>query len=73
MKTIQLPKKALHPTYAYGAFEFYTSQKDYDNGHDKRIELPQWMVKAIDEYAKNVATVAVETHLAEVRKTLGIS
>jgi len=73
MKSIQLPKKALHPTYAYGAFEFYESQKDYDNGYDKRIELPQWMVKAIDEYAKNEAAVAVGAHLAEVRKVFGIS
>lgn len=73
MKSIQLPKKALHPTYAYGTFEFYASQKDCDNGYSKSIELPRWMVEAIDEHIKMEAARAVGDHLSEVRRVLGIS
>lgn len=36
MKTIQLPKKALHPNYSYGSFEFYKSEADYENGCPQR-------------------------------------
>lgn len=73
MKTIQLPRKPLYPLYRDGALEFYASQKDYDNGFDKYIELPRWMAEAIDEYAKVQANIAVEAHLKGVRQALGIS
>lgn len=72
-KTLKLPKKALYANYRYGAFEFSTSEKNYENGFDEYIELPKWMIEAIEEYADNKAKIAVEEHLKEVRKMLGIS
>lgn len=73
MKTIKLPKKALYPTYEYGTFEFSTSEKNYENVIDEHIQLPKWMIDAIEEYADNKAQIAVDNRLKEIRKLLGIS
>lgn len=73
MKTIRIPQKALHPNYdGYGGLEFYTSETDYSNGYHKSIELPKWMIGAIDKYAEAKAENAVDKRLREIRAALDI-
>jgi len=72
MKAIQLPKKALHPSYSYGSFEFYKSEADYENGYPQSIELPKWMIDAMDAYAEEKAKNAVDNRLREIRTALDI-
>lgn len=72
MKSLKLPAKALHPNYSYGSFAFYASETDYENGCPRSIELPQWMIGAIDKYAEAKAQNAVDKRIREIRTALDI-